>query len=280
MRSTVRWEQRSNRAASAVEILSLVKVLCKALRMCRLYDSYDILSRSKNNFHTFGCCKASCKDGTPAGGARVLRVRHEQDLTYKLSNLFLLDEKTASRVTFGRIPRFPADQPSRGLSSPQRAGTGLQRTPASASWPRHPPRHPPRRRGREYTPADAQTQIKSKPLSVGRWHRVRSWTPLRSSGRYANSPFPHSSAIAHTMPKRSKSLASGGTEGERTPPPPTRSKKIRATQVQERTGGVLPPHPPLGAHPQTPFGSCRRGYTSASHKRHSSLFYNPRRSKP
>ena len=43
MRSTVRWEQRSNRAASAVEILSLVKVL----HICRLYDSYDILSRSK-----------------------------------------------------------------------------------------------------------------------------------------------------------------------------------------------------------------------------------------
>ena len=303
MRSTVRWEQRSNRAASAVEILSLVKVLCKALRMCRLYDSYDILSRSKNNFHTFGCCEASCKDGTPAGGARVLRVRHEQDLTYRLSNLFLLDEKTASRVTFGQIPVFQPISP-RGDSPLPSAQGQVSRTPASASWPRHPPRHPPRRRGRRYTPADAQTQIKSKPLSVGRWHRVRSWTPLRSSGRYANSPFPHSSAIAHTMPKRSKSLASGGTEGERTPPPPTRSKKIRATQVQERTGGVLPPHPPLGAHPQTPFGSCGRGYTSAfpqiqlllltasatllrgreytsaSHKRHSSLFYNPRRSKP
>ena len=139
MRSTVRWEQQSNKAASAVEILSLVKVLC----MCRLYDSCDILSRSKNNFHAFGYCEASCKDGTPAGGARVLRVRHEQDLTYKLSNLFLLDEKTASRVTFGRIPRFPADQPSRGLSSPQRAGTGLQNpgirflaTPSPAASPK------------------------------------------------------------------------------------------------------------------------------------------------
>ena len=131
MRSTVRWEQRSNKAASAVEILSLVKVLCKALRMCRLYDSYDILSRSKNNFHTFGCCEASCKDGTPAGGARVLRVRHEQDLTYKLSNLFLLDEKTASRVTFGRIPVFQPINPRGDSPLPSAQGQ-------VSSEPRHP----------------------------------------------------------------------------------------------------------------------------------------------
>ena len=127
MRSTVRWEQRSNRAASAVEILSLVKVLC----MCRLYDSCDILSRSKNNFHAFGCCEASCKDGTPAGGARVLRVRHEQDLTYRLSNLFLLDEKTASRVTFGQIPVFQPINPRGDSPLPSAQGQ-------VSSEPRHP----------------------------------------------------------------------------------------------------------------------------------------------
>ena len=127
MRSTVRWEQRSNKAASAVEILSLVKVLC----MCRLYDSCDILSRSKNNFHAFGYCEASCKDGTPAGGARVLRVRHEQDLTYRLSNLFLLDEKTASRVTFGRIPVFQPINPRGDSPLPSAQGQ-------VSSEPRHP----------------------------------------------------------------------------------------------------------------------------------------------